>query len=308
MASVQKSDVAAMKRQKLFRQGISGIGQYAINLLLVFLFVFPLLFMIMSSFKASNTQIFADLRSLRAFLPVGELTMGNYVAVFQNSSFPRFLLNSIGISIVMVLLALVVNSMAAYALSRLKWRGQKLVLSIIIATLIIPFEAIAIPLLLLVSKLPGFSWGQDGPALVHGWLNTYHVQIIPFIAGAYSIFLFYQFFQDIPRELDEAALVDGASRFQIYRHVVVPNSGPVFATVAILTFLGAWNSFLWPIMTIQSEDLRPVQVGLQYFFQQVTQWGQVMAYTTMITLPVLFVFMMFQRAFVQSIATSGLKG
>ena len=134
------------------------------------------------------------------------------------------------------------------------------------------------------------------------------MQIIPFIAGAYSIFLFYQFFQDIPRELDEAALVDGASRFQIYRNVIVPNSGPVFATVAILTFIGSWNSFLWPIMVIQSEDIRPVMVGLQYFFQQNVQWGEVMAYTTMITIPVLIFFLAFQGAFVRSIATSGLKG
>jgi len=104
----------------------------------------------------------------------------------------------------MIVLSITVNSMAGYSLSRMRWQGQKIVLAIIIATLIVPFETIAIPLLLMVSKLPNVSF-EKGLAVTQGWLNTYQVQIVPFIAGAYSIFLFYQFFQDIPRELDEAA-------------------------------------------------------------------------------------------------------
>lgn len=280
--------------------------RYIPLVLLALFFTFPLLFMIVSSFKANNTQIFADLRSIRAFLPVGELTLNNYQSVFDNSNFPRYLLNSAGISLVVIALSLFVNSMAAYALSRMRWRGQKLVLAIIIATLIIPGEAILMPLLLLVSRLPGLTF-EGGIALTQGWLDTYHVQIIPFITSAFSIFLFYQFFQDIPQDLDEAASIDGASRFQIYRHVIVPISGPVFASVAILTFLGTWNSFTWPIMVVQSDEIRPVMVGLQFFFQQNVQWGEVMAYTSMITIPILALFMAFQGAFVRSIATTGLK-
>jgi multiple sugar transport system permease protein len=134
------------------------------------------------------------------------------------------------------------------------------------------------------------------------------VQIFPFIASAFSIFLFYQFFQEIPKDLDEAALVDGASRFQIFSRIIVPISGSVFASVAILTFIASWNSFLWPIMTVQSDELRPVMVGLLFFFQRDVQWGQVMSYTTMITLPVLLFFFAFQSAFVKSIATTGIKG
>ena len=163
------------------------------------------------------------------------------------------------------------------------------------------------PLLLLVSKLPNISF-QNGFHFTSGWLNTYSVQILPFVAGAYSIFLFYQFFKDIPKELDESALIDGATRFQIYRYIIVPNAGPVFATVAILSFLGSWNSFLWPIMVVQSEELRPVMVGLQYFFQRIINWGEVMAYTSMVTLPVLALFLAFQGAFVKSLASSGVKG
>jgi len=299
---------AHFHQRKMIRNLSSAAVQYIINLLLVAFFIFPLVFMIVSSFKTDNLKIFSDLHSFNAFMLPPHPSWANYVAVFQNSDFPRFLLNSICMSAAMIILSLLLNSMAAYALSRMRWKGQKIILTIIIATLIIPFETIAIPLLLMVSKLPNITIQNGMLALTKGWLDTYQVQVIPFIAGAFSIFLFYQFFLDIPRELDEAALVDGASRWQIYRLIIVPLSGPVFATVSIVTFMGTWNSFLWPIMTIQSEEFRPVMVGLQYFFQRTTQWGQVMAYTTMITLPVLVVFMAFQNAFVKSIATTGIKG
>ncbi|NTU82009.1 MAG: carbohydrate ABC transporter permease [Chloroflexales bacterium] len=288
------------------RRRLNTTLYYVLLTVLALAFIFPLLFMFSASFK-TNDAIFADLRSLRAFLPVGELTLDNYVAVFTRSLFPRFLFNSLLIAAITVTLNLLFNSMAAYALSRLAWPGKALVLSVIIATLVIPGDTVVIPLLLLVSKLPSLSF-EGGLHMTPGWLNTYHVQIVPFLVSAFSIFLFYQFFQDIPRELDEAATIDGAGRWRIYTSVIVPISGPVFATVAILTFLSSWNSFLWPIMTVQSEEIRPVLVGMQYFFQQDTEWGEIMAYATLITLPILAFFLAFQRSFVQSIATSGLKG
>jgi multiple sugar transport system permease protein len=281
--------------------------RYAPLVILVFFFTFPLIFMIVSSFKGSNQQIFADLRTIRAFLPVGDLTTANYDRVFTDSNFVRYMLNSLLLTSITIILSLAVNSMAAYALSRLRWPGQKLILSIIIATLIIPGQATIMPLLLLVSRLPALSF-EKGVAITQGWLDTYYVQIIPFIVGAYSIFLFYQFFQDIPKDFDEAALVDGASRFQIFYRIIVPISLPVFASVAILTFISSWNAFLWPTMTVQSDELRPVMVGLLFFFQRDTQWGEIMAYTTMITVPVLIFFFIFQSAFVKSLASSGVKG
>ncbi|HMT20130.1 MAG TPA: carbohydrate ABC transporter permease [Promineifilum sp.] len=280
--------------------------RYVPLLILLFIFVFPLVFMIVSSFKGSNQQIFGDLRSIRAFLPVGELTTANYERVFTDSNFVRYMFNSIFLAVTTIVLVMFVNSLAAYALSRLKWTGQKLILSIIIATLIIPGQATIMPLLLLVSRLPSLSF-EGGLHLTQGWLDTYYVLIIPFIVSAFSVFLFYQFFSEIPKDLDEAALVDGASRFQIFYRIIVPISTPVFASVAILTFIGAWNMFLWAIMTIQSDELRPVMVGLLFFFQRDTQWGEIMAYTTMIPLPVLIFFFIFQSAFVKSIATSGIK-
>ncbi|MBF1088296.1 MAG: carbohydrate ABC transporter permease, partial [Schaalia sp.] len=133
-------------------------------------------------------------------------------------------------------------------------------------------------------------------------------QILPFIANALAIFLFAQHFGDIPREIDEAARVDGAGWWTIYRRIVVPLSGPTFATVAIITMLPAWNSYLWPLMVVQAESMRPASVGMQYFFQLNPVWGQIMAYGTLITLPVLIIFVAFQRSFVQSLAGTAVKG
>lgn len=277
------------------------------RILLVVVFSFPLLFMFVSSFKP-DAQIFADLTSVRAILPIGDISLDNYRGVFDRVPAGRMLLNSVGISLVTVVLGILVNSMAAFSLSRMRWRGQKVVLMGIIATLIVPFETFALPLVWWVDKLP---WLQlDGFRLVmtEGWLDSYHVQIIPFLANAFSIFLFYQYFQSIPKELDEAARMDGASWLGIYRMVVMPLSGPAIATVAILTFLPAWNQYLWPLMVVQTEDYRPVMVGIQYFFQLNVSWGQIMAYASMITVPVLALFLAFQRAFIGSIASAGVKG
>lgn len=275
----------------------------ALRIVLCLVFGLPLVFMIVSSFKP-DLQIFGDLGSVSAFLPVGDLTLDNYSGVFNRVPFAQFLLNSIIISVATVALGLLVNSMAAFALSRLQFRGQKAILGVILATLIVPFETLALPLLWWVNQLPYL--GADGVSI--GWLDTYEVQIVPFVANAFSIYLFYQYFDSIPKELDEAATVDGAGWFRIYRSIVMPLAGPAIATVAILTFLPAWNSYLWPLMVVQSEELRPAMVGIDYFKQLSVSWGQIMAYASIITVPVLVMFVAFQKAFINSIASSGVKG
>lgn len=274
-----------------------------VRILLCLVFGLPLLFMIISSFKP-DVQIFSDLTSWKAFVPVGDLTTDNYSGVFERVPFAQFMINSIMISVFTVGLGLIVNSMAAFALSRMKFRGQKLILTIILATLIVPFETMALPLLWWSNKLPFV----DVNGFSQGWLDTYQIQIVPFIANAFSIFLFYQYFDSIPRDLDEAAMVDGAGWFRIYRSVIMPLAGPAVATVAILTFLPAWNQYLWPLMVVQTEELRPVMVGIDYFKQLNVSWGQIMAYATMITVPILVLFIAFQRSFINSIASSGVKG
>lgn len=279
--------------------------------LLALTFILPLLFMLFSSLKPKD-QILSDLTTFRAFLPVGDLSLDNYVGVFNRVPVARFFLNSIIVTTTIVVLGLVVNSMAGFAIARLNFRGKKILLGAIIATLIVPFETFAIPMVYLISKLPRIGFYPDGVALDWGWNNSFEVLIIPFIANAFSIYLFYQYFDSIPKELDEAAKVDGAGWFRIYRSIVMPLSGPAIATVAILTFLPAWNSYLWPLMVTQSEAIRPAMVGMDYFKQMTgsggTAWGQIMAYASMITVPVLALFIAFQRAFINSIASSGVKG
>jgi multiple sugar transport system permease protein len=279
----------------------------ATRLLCAAAFAAPLLFMVVSSLK-SDTDIFHDVGSVRAFLPVGDLSLRNYAGVFDTVPAARFLLNSLLVSLVTVVLGIVVNSMAAFALSRLAWSGRRAVLGVVIATLVVPFETFALPLVWWVNKLPWLTVHGLNLTWSSGWLDTYRVQIVPFVANAFAIYLFYSYFQSIPRQLDEAARVDGAGWFRIYRTVVMPLSGPAVATVAILTFLPAWNSYLWPLMVVQTQDLRPVMVGVSYFFQLKVHWGEIMAYSTLITLPVLVLFLAFQRAFVNSIAATGVKG
>jgi multiple sugar transport system permease protein len=276
------------------------IGGYVVKIALALVFGLPLLFMFVSSLKP-DLQIFGDLTSVKAFIPVGDISLNNYTAVFNRVPFWQFMVNSIVLSVLTVVLGIIVNSMCAFALARLRFRGKMVILGIILATLIVPFETLALPLLWWVNKLPYY----DGSI---GWLDTYEVQFVPFIANAFAIYLFYQYFDSIPKELDEAAKVDGASWFTIYRRIVMPLSGPAIATVAILTFLPAWNQYLWPLMSVQTEELRPVMVGLDYFKQLNTSWGQIMAYASLITIPVLALFIAFQRSFINSIASSGVKG
>ncbi|MFI6507282.1 carbohydrate ABC transporter permease [Streptosporangium sp. NPDC050855] len=271
--------------------------------LFALVFCLPIVFMLMSSLKPDE-QIFGDLETARAFLPVGDISLDNYGKVFDTVPAGRFMLNSVIVTAGIVLFGFLVNSLAGFALARLRWRFGPLVLTLVIATLVLPFETIAVPLLFWVSKLP---WLTSNGFEV-GWLDTYRVQIIPFIANGFSIFLFRQHFTSIPTELDEAARIDGCNWWTIYRRVAVPLSGPVFATVGLLTALPAWNSYLWPLMTVQDEKKRTVLIGVQYFFQLDIAWGQIMAYSSMITIPVLILFFAFQRAFMTSIASTGLKG
>lgn len=289
----------------------SYVWRYTVLTIVALIFLFPVVFMLVSSLKP-DLQLLRDSGSLLAFVPYGDLSITNYVEAFNRVPIARFLFNSIFITTSTMLLSLLINSMAGFALAITRWKGKSIVLSFIIATLIVPFETIAIPLLLIVSRLPWISFNDcDSGAfmcLTTGWIDSYHVQIIPFVASAFSIFLFVQFFSSLPYELVEAARIDGASWWQIYRRVIVPISGPVFGTVAILTFLAKWGDYLWPIMVVQSESLRPVQIGVAYFFQLDVAWGEVMAYLSIITIPVLIFYLSLQRAFIESIASSGIKG
>lgn len=283
--------------------GLRLVMRYVVLTLIAIIFVFPLIFMVMSSLKP-DLQLLRDTSSFRAFLPVGDISFDNYAAAFNRAPVATFIFNSVLVTGVTVLLSLFFCSMAAFSFVFLNWKGRNALLSIVLATLIVPFETIAIPLLLLVSQMPWI--GLEGFQV--GWLNTYRVQIIPWIADGLTIFLFVQFFKDLPRDLIEASRVEGAGWWQIYTKVVMPLSGPVIATAAILKFLVMYNQYLWPLIVVQQETYRPVMVGLGYYFQLNPAWGEIMAYLTVITVPVLAFYLVLQRAFIASIASTGVKG
>ena len=292
---------AAYKRNRL------SVWGWIIRIIFAAIFAFPLVFMVVSSFKPDD-QIMGDLGSFRAFLPVGKTTLDNYAQVFTRVPAATFLLNSVIITVVTVVLGVFINSMAAFAIQRLNVRFKKIIFVFILATLMVPFETYAIPLLWWVNQLPRPAVDQFGLYFTRGWIDTLAVQIVPFIANAFSVYLYIQYFETIPKELDEAARVDGAGWFHIYSRIVMPLSGPATATVVILSFLPMWNQYVWPLMAVQSENLRPVMIGIQYFQQMTTSWGQIMAYSSEITVPIIIVFVLFQRQFVSSIASTGVKG
>jgi multiple sugar transport system permease protein len=232
-----------------WRKSAVLVLRYGLLTVVALVFAFPIVFMLVSSLKP-DFQLLSDTSSLRAFLPVGDISLDNYFAAFRRAPVGLFIFNSVLVTSITVVLSLIVCSMAGFSFAFLDWRGRDLVLGLIIATLVVPFETIAIPLLMIVNNLPWI--GLDG--VTTGWLNSYHVQIVPWIADGLTIFLFVQYFKDLPRELIEAARLDGSTWFDVYWRIIVPISGPVFATAAILKFLAMYT---------QSEQFRPVMVGLQ---------------------------------------------
>ncbi|MEJ2011716.1 MAG: carbohydrate ABC transporter permease [Anaerolineales bacterium] len=302
MASNARSKTQTHSMDYRLRKAIRISLTYVLMLLLAVFFLFPIVFMLVSSVKNNEMQVVADMSSLKAFLPIGDIGIQNFRDVFANLDFGHLMFNSVLVMLLTVILGLFINSLFAYALARLRFKGRNLLLGIVVALIIIPFEAVAVPLLLLVNKLPWLGGATT-------WLDTYHVQIIPFIADAFSIFLFYQFFITLPKDLEEAALVDGAGLFRIFWSIILPLSRPIFATVAILQALFAWNRFMWPLMVTRGPEVRPLTVGIQSFFGQDPRlWGDLMAFAAMITIPVLIVFLLFQKWFVQSVARTGIKG
>lgn len=284
----------AKPRRSMPRMAWQAALHYALLVFFAVIFLGPLLVMIVSALKADELQLMKEIGTWKAFVP-STPSLKNFVDVFRRMPFLRFAMNSVTVVAGIVAGGLIVNSMMAYALARLRFRGRRLLLSVILGLIIIPFEGIAIPLLLLVNRL--------------GWIDSYHVQIVPFIAHPFSIFLFYQFFIGIPRELDEAALVDGASRARVFWSIILPLSRPVIATVSILQALEYWGAFLWPLMVTRVETYRPLTVAIQTFFGQYPRdWGDTMAFATMMTVPVLLLFLAFQGWFIQSLSSSGVKG
>lgn len=235
-----------------------------------------------------------DLVPRNWFLPPRP-TLDNYQLYLSQPLFLRWVLNSFLVAILGTLGLLFFNSLAGYALARLRFRGRTVIFWTVLATMMVPGVVIIVPQYVLLSRL--------------GWLNTYQGLTIPFMANAFGIFLMRQFFISIPVELEEAAKIDGLSRFGIFWRVVLPLSRPALAAQAIFQFLGQWNGFMWPFLIARSPEMFTLTVGLQSFKSQYYSfWNQVLAGSMFLTVPVLVIFLLFQRWFIKGITLTGLKG
>lgn len=248
----------------------------------------PLLWMAVTA--ASTNE---EARQFPPALPTS-IHWSNFSDVWTSSPFERWLLNTAVVSVVVVLANLVLCSMAGYAFARLRFQGSGAVFLLLLATLMVPFQVVMIPTLLIVKSF--------------GLIDHLGALVLPNLVTAFGIFLMRQLFLALPPELEEAGRIDGATRLGVFLKILVPLMGPALATLAVLTFLSIWNDFLWPLVAIQSPENMTVQLGLSTFYgAHLTDWPLVMAATMMSQLPVIVLFIAGQRLFVRSIATSGIK-
>lgn len=267
---------------------------YTANILLGILYISPLVWMVVSAFKPEN-RIFADMsKGVAAFWPA-EATLDNFRDVFVRSDMPRYIINSVTYVTILVALSLVVNSTFGYALAKFQFKGKNLILTIVLALLVLPLESILLSLFFIVNKLK--------------WIDSYLALIVPFVVKCFDVYLFRQFFLDIPDDLIEAAEIDRAGPLKTFIQVVVPVSKPVFATVFILDYVAYWSDFMWPLLVITDSGKRTVQLGIQTFFTEPpVYYGPIMAALTIASLPMIVLFLFLQKYYVQGISTSGIKG
>ncbi|OGO55592.1 MAG: sugar ABC transporter permease [Chloroflexi bacterium RBG_16_69_14] len=220
---------------------------------------------------------------------------GNYGKVAEAFPLWRYLLNSLGVAAVSTTLQLLTSAMAAYAFARLTFRGRDKLFLLYLATLMIPIQVIILPLFVEMRYL--------------GLVDSYPGLLLPTIATAFGTFLLRQAFLGLPRELEEAAFIDGAGHWTVFRRIVLPLSLPALATLGILAFMASWNSFLWPLVIVNSPDLLTLPVGLSNLQgRYTTSWNLVMAGATVAVVPILFVYLVAQKYVVRGVTLSGLKG
>ncbi len=250
----------------------------------------PIAIIVFTAFKPV-----AEVNAYPPTLLPAEWTLDNLARITQELPFARLVLNSFIFAGGVTLFALVFDSLAAYALARMDFTGQRLLLVAIIASLMIPFQATLIPVYQLVSQLD--------------WVNTYAGLIAPRAADAFGIFFLRQFFLALPRDIDSAARIDGASEFRIFRSIVLPNAVPALLTLAIFTFVNNWNDLLWPLVFTTESEMGTITSGLTLLTGPggIIPYGVMMAGSLIAVLPLVIAFLLVQRRFIESIATTGLK-
>ena len=255
-------------------------------LLLAVIILLPLIVVFLTSLAPPGT--------VQSVLPRNDLTLSNYRDAWERGKFLLAFVNSTLVAVCVTSFQIITSALAGYALARLKFKGRELLLLIVLATLVIPFQLLVIPVFLVLK------WGN--------LINTYWALILPTAANGFGIFLLRQYFQSIPVELEEAAAIDGASRLQILWQVMLPLARPALVTLFLFTFIGEWNDLFKPLVFTTRPELRTVQLALAEFQEQFTNnWPLLMAAVTIATVPVILLFLIGQRQFIRGIATTGIK-
>jgi ABC-type glycerol-3-phosphate transport system permease component len=257
--------------------------------------VFPLLWGIASSLRPDEELYkFVMPFSAKTFIPQ-DLTFDAYIRLFKEFNFQRYILNTFIVTLFTIFFSCTVNGIAAFSFAVFQFPGKKIIYTIVLLSFMIPFESIAMPLYNVVNRF--------------GWIDRMYGLIIPGIADGLVLFLFNQFFRDIPKSLLEAARIDGAGWITVFVRIIIPLSIPVFVTAGLMIFMTQWNSYLWPLLVARSRDIQTIQIALgQFRGERFTLWSCIYAGSMVSAIIPLVFFLPFQKYFVQGIISSGVKG
>ena len=273
------------------RKGIFATFWYAVLGTTAVVVMMPYLWMISTSLKGK--------RELFTYPPTWIpliFRSQNYIDAWNAAPFGRYFVNSVFVAVAVTVGQLITCSLAAFAFARMNFKGKNFMFALFLTTTMISTQVTLVPSYLVLKNLH--------------WLDTYQGLIVPFLASAFGVFMLRQQFMTLPRDLEDAAKLDGCGRLRFLWEIVLPLSKPVLASQALFAFMGNWNSYLWPLVVTTSKNMRTLQIGLRYFVSQEggSQWGRVMAATVCVALPVVIFYFIIQKSFVEGIAATGLKG
>ncbi|MUG23474.1 ABC transporter permease subunit [Paenibacillus macerans] len=277
---------------------------YVFLIVITLLNLFPVVVMIFTSLKG-NDELISGAFSL---LP-RDWHFENYLKAMESGKWGLYFKNSLIVTLVVTAGSLLFNTLAGYTFARIRFRGSTIIFVCLLAGMMVPAQSIVVPQFIIMKSIPLFGyndiWGQGGT----GWLNTYYALIIPALSGSIGIFMARQFFSGFPKDLDEAGYMDGLGYFGTYLRIFLPLSGPLMATLGILKIVSVWNEFFQPLIFTNTESMRTIQLALSLFKGEFTiQYNLLMAATVLVSLPMLVAFLLFQKQFVGSIVSSGVKG
>ena len=273
----------------LWRRLRSAVIVYPLLLVVIFIALLPFYWMIASSFKTPENIFSYPLQWIPN--PINWLS---YPTAWESQDFTRYLLNSTFVSVAITVGNLLFASLAGYSLAKFRYKGRNLLFLLILSTMMLPLEVTMVPLFLLIKQFD--------------WQNSYQGLIVPFLVEGFGVFLMRQYLLGIPKDLIEAARIDGASELRIYAQIVMPLCKPALAALGVFTFREAWDMYIWPLIIISKDSLRPLPLGISLFMgENGTNWDQLMAVAAIGTLPMILLFFFLQRSFIQGIAITGLK-